>query len=33
MTIPLVIAHRGDPSNALENSLEAIHRALHIPWT
>jgi glycerophosphoryl diester phosphodiesterase len=31
MTIPLVIAHRGDPSNALENSLEAIHRALAYP--
>jgi glycerophosphoryl diester phosphodiesterase len=31
MTIPLVIAHRGDASNAVENSLEAIHRALSVP--
>jgi glycerophosphoryl diester phosphodiesterase len=31
MTVPLVIAHRGDSSNALENSLEAIHRALSYP--
>jgi glycerophosphoryl diester phosphodiesterase len=31
MSIPLVIAHRGDPSEALENSLEAIHRALALP--
>ncbi|HEX9021650.1 MAG TPA: glycerophosphodiester phosphodiesterase [Nitrospirota bacterium] len=31
MTTPLVIAHRGDSSNALENSLEAIHRALSYP--
>jgi glycerophosphoryl diester phosphodiesterase len=31
MPIPLVIAHRGDSSNALENSLEAIHRALSYP--
>jgi len=31
MPIPLVIAHRGDSSNALENSLEAIHRALSLP--
>ena len=29
--IPLVIAHRGDSSNALENSLEAIHGALAYP--
>lgn len=28
---PLVIAHRGDSSNALENSLEAFHRALAYP--
>jgi glycerophosphoryl diester phosphodiesterase len=31
MSIPLVIAHRGDSSNALENSLEAMHRALAFP--
>jgi glycerophosphoryl diester phosphodiesterase len=31
MPIPLVIAHRGDSSNAVENSLEAIHRALSLP--
>jgi glycerophosphoryl diester phosphodiesterase len=31
MPIPLVIAHRGDASNAVENSLEAIHRALSLP--
>jgi glycerophosphoryl diester phosphodiesterase len=31
MNIPLVIAHRGDASDALENSLEAIHRALSYP--
>ncbi len=31
MHIPLVIAHRGDSSNALENSLESIHRALSLP--
>jgi glycerophosphoryl diester phosphodiesterase len=31
MPIPLVIAHRGDSSNALENSLESIHRALSLP--
>jgi glycerophosphoryl diester phosphodiesterase len=31
MSIPLVIAHRGDSSIALENSLEAIHRALSYP--
>ncbi len=31
MPTPLVIAHRGDSSNALENSLEAIHRALSLP--
>jgi glycerophosphoryl diester phosphodiesterase len=30
MTITLVIAHRGDSSNALENSLESIHRALSL---
>ena len=31
MSIPLVIAHRGDSATALENSLEAIHRALSFP--
>jgi glycerophosphoryl diester phosphodiesterase len=31
MQPPLVIAHRGDSSNALENSLAAIHRALSYP--
>ncbi len=31
MTIPLVIAHRGDSSNALENSLDAVRRALSYP--
>jgi len=31
MQIPLVIAHRGDSSNALENSLESVHRALSLP--
>src|SRR5574341_463962 len=31
MTMPLVIAHRGDSSNALENSLEAVRLALSIP--
>jgi glycerophosphoryl diester phosphodiesterase len=30
MSIPLVIAHRGDSSNALENSLESISRALSL---
>lgn len=30
MHTPLVIAHRGDSSNALENSLEAIQRALSL---
>ncbi len=30
MSIPLVIAHRGDSSNALENSLESIRRALSL---
>jgi glycerophosphoryl diester phosphodiesterase len=30
MPIPLVFAHRGDSSNALENSLESIHRALSL---
>ena len=30
MQIPLVIAHRGDSSNALENSLESIRRALSL---
>lgn len=30
-TVPLVIAHRGDSSNALENSLASIHRALSLP--
>jgi glycerophosphoryl diester phosphodiesterase len=31
MNFPLVIAHRGDPSAAPENSKEAIHRALSYP--
>jgi glycerophosphoryl diester phosphodiesterase len=31
MSIPLVIAHRGDTSECLENSLESIHRALSYP--
>ena len=31
MPKPLVIAHRGDPSRALENSLEAFRLALSIP--
>jgi glycerophosphoryl diester phosphodiesterase len=31
MLLPLAIAHRGDSSNALENSLAAIHRALSYP--
>ncbi len=31
MHIPLVIAHRGDSSNALENSLESMRRALSLP--
>ena len=31
MRTPLVIAHRGDSSQALENSLEAVHRALALP--
>jgi glycerophosphoryl diester phosphodiesterase len=31
MSIPLVIAHRGDSSNALENSLEAVRLALSLP--
>lgn len=31
MTIPLVIAHRGDASESLENSLDSIHRALSYP--
>jgi glycerophosphoryl diester phosphodiesterase len=30
-SIPLVIAHRGNSSEALENSLEAVHRALALP--
>jgi glycerophosphoryl diester phosphodiesterase len=30
MPIPFVIAHRGDSSNALENSLESIRRALSL---
>jgi glycerophosphoryl diester phosphodiesterase len=30
MPIPLVIAHRGDSYNALENSLESIRRALSL---
>ncbi len=31
MSIPLVIAHRGDASASLENSLESVHRALSYP--
>ncbi len=31
MKTPLVIAHRGDSSTSLENSLAAIHRALSYP--
>lgn len=31
MQIPLIIAHRGDSSNALENSLEAFRLALAVP--
>lgn len=31
MQPPLVIAHRGDSSNALENSLASIRRALSLP--
>ncbi|MGE5174134.1 MAG: glycerophosphodiester phosphodiesterase [Betaproteobacteria bacterium] len=31
MKIPLVIAHRGDSANALENSRDAVHRALSYP--
>ena len=31
MKIPLIIAHRGDSSNSLENSIEAIRRALSYP--
>lgn len=31
MAAPLVIAHRGDSSRALENSLEAVRLALSIP--
>jgi len=31
MPKPLIIAHRGDPSRALENSLEAFRLALSIP--
>lgn len=31
MHTPLVIAHRGDPSTSLENSLESIRRALLLP--
>lgn len=31
MSIPLVIAHRGDASESLENSIEAVHRALSYP--
>jgi glycerophosphoryl diester phosphodiesterase len=31
MTRPLIIAHRGDSSRALENSLEAIRLALSVP--
>lgn len=31
MTRPLIIAHRGDPSRALENSLAAVRYALSVP--
>lgn len=31
MRLPLVIAHRGDSSRALENSLEAVRLALDLP--
>ncbi len=31
MQVPLIIAHRGDSSNALENSLEAFRLALAVP--
>ncbi|HYA85561.1 MAG TPA: glycerophosphodiester phosphodiesterase [Nitrospirota bacterium] len=31
MSIPLVIAHRGDSSESLENSIDSIHRALSYP--
>jgi glycerophosphoryl diester phosphodiesterase len=31
MPVPLIIAHRGDSANALENSLEAFRRALQVP--
>lgn len=31
MLLPLVIAHRGDSSRALENSLEAVRLALSLP--
>jgi len=31
MTLPLVIAHRGDSSRALENSREAVRLALSLP--
>jgi glycerophosphoryl diester phosphodiesterase len=31
MNIPLVIGHRGDASESLENSLESVHRALSYP--
>lgn len=31
MQFPLIIAHRGDSSNALENSLEAFRLALAVP--
>jgi len=31
MSVPLVIAHRGDSSESLENSLEAVHGALSYP--
>lgn len=31
MRIPLIISHRGDSSNALENSLEAFRLALAVP--
>jgi glycerophosphoryl diester phosphodiesterase len=31
MTLPLIIAHRGDSSHAIENSPEAVRRALFVP--
>jgi len=31
MTLPLVIAHRGDASESIENSIESVHKALSYP--